>query len=101
MTRVGFTVAFVALALASGERRGVGRLAKALTSLGEFDAASAIAERAANSTDYGDPVVLDGLAAVYAASGRANQALRAARQAVALARAAGRDSLANAIRSRL
>ncbi len=47
MTRVGFTVAFVALALASGERRGAGRLAKALTSLGEFDAASAIAERAA------------------------------------------------------
>ncbi len=76
-------------------------LAKALTSLGEFDAASAIAERAADLTDYGDPVVLDGLAAVYAASGRTNQALRVARQAVALARAAGRDSLANAIRRRL
>ncbi len=52
-------------------------------------------------TDYGDPVVLDGLAAVYGACGRANQALRVARQAVALARAAGRDSLANAIRRRL
>jgi mono/diheme cytochrome c family protein len=76
-------------------------LAKALTSLGEFDAASAIAERAAGLTDYGDPVVLDGLAAVYSASGRANQALRVARQAVALARAAGRDSLANAIHRRL
>ena len=76
-------------------------LAKALTSLGEFDAASAIAEHAASLTNYEDATVLDGLAGVYAASGRTEEAIRHAEQALALALATGRDSLANAIRGRL
>ncbi|MFB3111272.1 MAG: tetratricopeptide repeat protein, partial [Gemmatimonadales bacterium] len=76
-------------------------LATALTSLGEYATATTIAEHAASLSNYGDATVLDGLAAVYAASGRTEEAIRHAEQAMGLARAAGRDSLANAIQRRL
>ena len=76
-------------------------LATALTSLGEYETATAIAEHAASLTNYEGATVLDGLAAVYAASGRMEEAIRHAEQAMGLARAAGRDSLANAIQRRL
>ena len=76
-------------------------LATALTSLGEYETATTIAEHAASLTNYEDATALDGLAAVYAASGRMEEAIRHAERAMGLARTAGRDSLANAIQRRL
>lgn len=48
-----------------------------------------------------DPVVLDVMGAAYASRGRANEAIRAAKKAIALTDAAGNTALAAAIRSRL
>jgi tetratricopeptide (TPR) repeat protein len=63
--------------------------------------AIALAERAAALTGHGDSRTLDTLAAAYAESGRFDDATRTARQALALAEAAGNDGLAQAIRARL
>ncbi|MHC5024154.1 MAG: hypothetical protein ACYTGG_09615 [Planctomycetota bacterium] len=60
-----------------------------------------LAERAAALTRRQSPLVLDTLAASYAAEGRFDQAVATARAAIAIARAAGRDTLAADIESRL
>lgn len=65
------------------------------------DQAVTLAERACELTGYRQPVVLDTLAAAYAAAGRFSEAITTAQQAMTLARAQGEEELAAAIRDRL
>jgi Flp pilus assembly protein TadD len=60
-----------------------------------------LAERAAEMTGHRDPVVLDVLAAAYAADGHFDEAVRTATNAAALAAAAQAEELADQIRERL
>jgi len=63
--------------------------------------AIALAERAASGGGARSPSVFDALAAAYAAAGRYDEATETALRAEELARAAGNERLAAAIRSRL
>lgn len=63
------------------------------------DAAIRLAERAARMTGGRHPLVLDVLAASYAAAGRFDEAVRMAGQAEAAAAGAGEEELARRIRS--
>ncbi|MBW1685274.1 MAG: tetratricopeptide repeat protein [Deltaproteobacteria bacterium] len=60
-----------------------------------------LAREATELTENADPSVLDTLAAAYAAAGRHDDAIEAARRALALAEARDRPALARAIRERL
>jgi tetratricopeptide (TPR) repeat protein len=60
-----------------------------------------LAREAAELTENADPSVLDTLAAAYAAAGQRDDAIEAARRALALAEARDRAALARAIRERL
>jgi spermidine synthase len=64
-------------------------------------AAVRLAERAAELTQRRQPLVLDTLAAAYAAAGNYDRATGAAQEAVALAASAGAGSLAADIGRRL
>ena len=59
------------------------------------------AERAAELTRFGSPQIMDTLAAAYAASGRFDDAIRAAEHAVSVASQSGNAELASAIRARV
>ena len=76
-------------------------MAGALASLGRGAAAVTVAERAAQLSGYGDPVVLDELAGAYAAAGELDRAVATAQRAIELATAAGSTDLANTIREHL
>ena len=76
-------------------------MAGALASLGRGAAAVTVAERAAQLSGYGDPVVLDELAGAYAAAGELDRAVATAQRAIELATAAGSNDLANTIREHL
>ena len=67
----------------------------------ERKAALDYAGRAAAATPRRDPVVLDTLAAAYAANGHFKKAAETARQAIDLARGGGRNALAAEIEQRL
>jgi len=67
---------------------------------GDKDEAVALAERAVALTRRGDAGMLDTLAAAYAAAGRFEEAEKTGREALALARAAGRTALAGQIQAR-
>jgi len=60
-----------------------------------------IAERASRSRRPPVPEILDTLGAAYAESGRFGDAIKTAEQAIALARAAGKEALATSIQQRL
>ncbi len=60
-----------------------------------------LAERAARATGNRDPLILDALAAAYAASGRFNEAVATAQAAIDLATAAGAQGLVADCRRRL
>jgi len=60
-----------------------------------------LAERAADLTAHRQPVILDALAASYAAAGDFDRATATAQEAIALAAAAGPAGLADEIRKRL
>lgn len=60
-----------------------------------------LAERARSVTESQSPTVLDTLSVAYAAAGRSDDAVRAATEALARARAIGADALAATIRARL
>ncbi len=60
-----------------------------------------LAERAGALTAHHDPEVLDTLAAAYAATGKFDEAVRVAQQALGLATAAGQNALAGKIQERL
>ena len=60
-----------------------------------------LGERAAALSRRGDPVVLDVLAAAYAAAGQFDLAVRTAQNALALASVAGATELEQLIRQRL
>ncbi len=76
-------------------------MARALVSLNELDAATLIAERAAQLSQYGDAGVLGALAAVYAADGKTDLAIKTAQAALERAVAAGEEDLAREMRGRL
>ncbi len=63
--------------------------------------ATELAEQAAVLTDHRDPLILDVLAASYAASGRFEEAVATARAAIDRAAAAGAQRLADGFRQRL
>jgi hypothetical protein len=90
-----------AIQLRSDDARVVIAMARAFASKGDLDGANLIADRAIQLGDQDDPVVLDGLAAVYAAAGDTNRAVRTAEQAIRLASSAGNDQLADEIRQNL
>ena len=71
-----------------------------LEDLRDSAAAVALAERARTATSGEDPQALDTLAAAYARAGRFEEATALARQAAALAAAAGHADLAEAITER-
>ena len=60
-----------------------------------------LAEKGCKLTDYRDPILLDTLAAVYAASGRYAEARKIAAQGLELADAGGNKPLADRIRKRI
>jgi tetratricopeptide (TPR) repeat protein len=60
-----------------------------------------LAERACELTKYEQPGILDTLAAAYAAAGRFQDAIETAGQAINLAEAAGKESLAQEIQKHL
>ena len=60
-----------------------------------------LAERAAELTKNGSPVILDTLAMAYASAGRFKDALETARTAYRLAKGAGNERLAEQIGARL
>jgi spermidine synthase len=70
-------------------------------SIRDASEATRLAERAASLTSRRDPSVLDTLAAAYAAGGRFDEAITEAREAMALASAAGMEPLWLEIRTRL
>ena len=63
--------------------------------------AIALAERADGQTGHHDVTAIDALAAAFAAAGRFDEAVRAARQGLALAIAAGQASVAAQFRQRI
>ena len=63
--------------------------------------ATKLAERAAEMTGNRDPLILDFLAAAYAAAGRFEEAVTTAQAAIGLAAAAGDERLADKVRQRL
>jgi len=63
--------------------------------------AVALAEQAAELTQFQNPMVLDILAAAYAAVGQFDEAVKTAQAALALASAGNADELAEQLRSRL
>lgn len=63
--------------------------------------ATNLAQRAAEISGGGEPIILDALAAAYAESGRFDQAVRAARRALELATARGDTTLVDMLRSRI
>jgi Flp pilus assembly protein TadD len=77
--------------LATSDRASAGDAAEAVAFAGEAVAA----------TRRMNPAVLDTLAVAYAAAGRSQDALRTAREALAVAEAKGDDALASEIRERI
>ena len=77
--------------LATGDRASAGNAGEAVAFAGEAVAA----------TRRMNPAVLDTLAVAYAAAGRPEDALRTAREALAVAEAKGDDALASGIRERI
>ncbi len=69
--------------------------------LRDGDEAVRLAEKACELTGREDPQAVDVLGAAYAEAGRFQEAVFAARRAQTIARAAGNEKLANAIRRRL
>jgi len=70
------------------------------TDLLDADRAVALAKRACELTDYGQPAILDTLAAAYASAGAFEKAVEAAEKAIELTSAA-EQALAGRIKSRL
>lgn len=60
-----------------------------------------LSERAARLTQHGDPLVLDGLGAAYAETGRYAEAVRAANEALKLAEARQDAAMAQAVKARV
>jgi len=95
-----------ALAAQPGSPETLARLAWLLAVDGEPavrrpDEAVALAERACGLTANADPVMLDVLAAAYAAAGRFDRAAATARRGMEVATAAGRTDVAREIEGRL
>ena len=66
-----------------------------------LDKARQLAEKGCQLSNNQDPVLLDTLAIIYAATGNFEQAVKIANQAIALADSSGKPELSQEIKSRL
>jgi len=70
-------------------------------SVRDADKAVKFALRACELTEHKNPVILDTLAAAYAAAGRFNDAIATAEQAINIVKASGRNDVINEIQNRV
>jgi len=70
-------------------------------SVRDADKAVKFALRACELTEHKNPVILDTLAAAYAAAGRFNDAIATAEQAINIVKASGRNDIINEIQNRV